>query len=116
MKDWERAWKQVPFLNSGSWTVDWGQAGSAAIGIVLASLFGGIADVIAQLWRNYVILPAEFFATASADFVGLLVAAFEQLLVFEAARDVARETGLVGAIAIMLIGGFLIAQAIEVVR
>jgi hypothetical protein len=116
MVDWRDAWSNLNVLDSETWSVDWSQAGLAAIGVVLTSFFDAVAGVVRALWSAIVIGPAETIARELSALVSYPLAVLEVRLDFGAAEAFASETGVIGAVAIVGIGTYLIALVVSEVR
>ena len=109
MADWREQWERSNLLDSETWSVNWSQAGLAAIGAVLTAFFDAIAELVGALWETFVIRPATVLAREFSALVSYPLAVLEVRLNFGAAEAIVSETGLIGAIAITAVGGYLLA-------
>lgn len=107
----------LPFISSAEGRrVDWTDVGLASLGVVLTSVYSNIAATIATLWDVLVIDRANDISTAYTGYVNDLFAGGSEALSFGAARSFASDTGIVGALVLVAAGGYLLAQAVEVIR
>jgi len=109
MADWREQWERSNLLDSETWRVDWSQAGLAAVGVLLTSFFDAVAQVVGAIWATFVIRPAEAIAREASALVSYPLAVLDVRLDFGAAEAIASESGLIGAIAITMVGGYLLA-------
>lgn len=109
MADWREQWERSNLLDSETWTVDWSQAGLAAVGVILTSFFDAVAQVVGTVWETFVIRPATAVAREVSALVSYPLAVLEVRLDFGAAEAFASDSGLIGAIVITAAGGYLLA-------
>lgn len=115
MVDWRRAWSEIPFLNDSSSTVDWTDAGLTALGVVLVSIFEGIAELVASFFDAFLIQPALSVASSFSGIVSGGSSAFAGAVSPDAGWLV--ETfGFPGAIVVIAVGAYIVVWTIGVVR
>lgn len=107
----------MPFISSTQGKrVDWTDVGLWSFGVVLTSLYSNIADTIETLWNVLIIDRAQDISAAYTTYVD---GVFFQGIVaqsFDSATALASDTGLVGAVVIVAVGGYLVASAVGVIR
>ncbi len=57
----------------GSTRVNWGWIGSALLGLISTSIFGGVADIVRSLFRQLLIRPITGVTGFVSDQLGLLL-------------------------------------------
>ena len=107
----------LPFISSAQGKrVDWTDVGLWSITVVLTSIYSNIAATIATLWDVLVIQRVQDISAAYTNYVGTLFDTANSALWFGNATEFASNTGLLGAMAIVLVGGYLIAWIAGVIR
>jgi hypothetical protein len=109
MADWREQWERSNLLDSETWTVDWSQAGLAAVGVILTSFFDAVAQVVGTVWETFVIRPATAIAREVTALVSYPLAVLEVRLDFGAAEAFASEIGLLGSVLVVGGGFYLLA-------
>ncbi|MFD1634624.1 hypothetical protein ACOZ4L_02700 [Haloplanus ruber] len=110
---WRYAWERIPFLNTGSWSVDWDQAALAGLGAVFTAFFDGIAKTVGGVFETFVITPVGTYAQQVTRLVESFTGAWALVLNFEGAQQFAQNFGLLGSVAITAIGAYLIVKTVE---
>lgn len=107
----------LPFISDAeSKRVDWTDVGLASAGVVLTSFFSKVADTVATLWNVIIIDRAQDLSAAYTRYVEGVFFQGITSLSFGDATALAEDTGLIGALVIVLVGGYLIAWVVGVIR
>ena len=108
----------TPFLKEkdGSLVLDSGDFGAAALSVILTSFLGGIADVITAIFESLIIGPIESVSDGVTRIIEELLTIPAGVLNWEPAISFAQETGFVGALVLVAVGGYLIALTVEAIR
>ena len=107
----------LPFIsNAEGKRVDWTDVGLFSIGAVSTSIYTKIAQTIETLWDVVIIERAQDISSAYSGFVEGVFDQGIAALSFDAATSLASDTGFIGALVIVAVGGYLIAWVIGVIR
>lgn len=107
----------LPFISDAeAKRVDWVDVGLLGIGTVLTSVFNSIAELVATVWNVLIIDRAEDLSSAYTTYVEGIFEQGAAAVSFGNSTSVASDAGIIGALLIVGIGGYLLAWVIGVIR
>lgn len=108
----EEFWNSgLPFVDPESKSVDWVDVGLSGLGITATSFFDSIASSIGVTYEALIIEPANQIASESSNLLSLLIT--DELLLFEPALEFVENTGLLGSVAVVVVGFLIISLAFD---
>ena len=111
---WE---SDLPFISdSADRRVDWTDVGLLSLSAVLTSLYNSIANTVAALFDVAIIDRARDLSAALVGYVEGVFSQGASAVSFSTTVTLAEDIGLIGALAIVLIGAYLLAWAVGVIR
>ncbi len=96
----------LPFVNQDNKSVDWVDVGLSGVAIAATSFFDSVASTIGTTFNALIIEPANQIASESSNLVNLLVS--NELLSFQPALQFVQDTGLIGSVAVLVAGYFVL--------
>lgn len=108
----------LPFIsNADGKSVDWTDVGLWSLGVMFTSFFSNVAETVATLWDVLVIDRAQDISAAYTRYVEeVFFQGFISTNSFSSAAEIASDTGLIGALVIVAVGGYLLASVVGVIR
>ena len=107
----------LPFISDADGKkINWIQVSLFGLATILSSFFSSVADVVAKLWNVVIIDRARDISAAYSSYVETIFAEGTAALSFANATSLAGDSGLIGAVALVAVGGYLIAWIVGVIR
>jgi len=104
----------LPFISDvDGKRVDWIDVGLAGLGTVATSFFSSWADLVGRFYASLLISPIQTYSGEVVVLIETITGGVAGLFQFGAAIDLARSTGFLGAIVILVAGFLLVSVAIR---